>query len=131
MNDTLGKQGVELPFAINRPGCRTGSDHDREVAEIDLLSPLSIREVTFRSRVAMSPMCQYSAHEGFANDRHLVHPGSRAVGGVGLVMVEATAVTRAGRISPPIPASGATSILNHCRALCNSSRARALYRGFK
>jgi 2,4-dienoyl-CoA reductase-like NADH-dependent reductase (Old Yellow Enzyme family) len=48
----------------------------------------------------MSPMCQYSAHEGLANDWHLVHLGTRASGGVGLVMVEATAVTREGRISP-------------------------------
>ncbi|HUH54928.1 MAG TPA: oxidoreductase, partial [Rhodanobacter sp.] len=48
----------------------------------------------------MSPMCQYSAHEGMADDWHLVHYGSRAVGGAALVMVEATAVTRDGRISP-------------------------------
>src|ERR1700746_996666 len=48
----------------------------------------------------MSPMCQYSAEEGLASDWHLVHLGSRAVGGVALVMVEATAVTRDGRISP-------------------------------
>src|SRR4051794_10914351 len=87
-------------FEIDRPGRRAGSDHDREVVEIDLLSPLTLREITFRNRIAMSPMCQYSAHEGFANDWHLVHLGTRAVGGVGLVMVEATAVTREGRISP-------------------------------
>lgn len=66
----------------------------------DLLSPLKIRGVTFRNRVAMSPMCQYSSEDGLANDWHLVHLGSRAVGGVGLVMVEATAVTPEGRISP-------------------------------
>src|SRR3954471_10262977 len=81
-------------------GCPAGADHDREVPEIDLLSPLTIRGVTFRNRVVMSPMCQYSAHEGLADDWHLVHLGSRAVGGVALVMVEATAVTRDGRITP-------------------------------
>jgi len=65
-----------------------------------LLSPLTIRDVTFRNRIAMSPMCEYSAQDGFANDWHLVHLGSRAVGGTALIMVEATAVTAEGRISP-------------------------------
>ena len=81
-------------------GCPSESEHDRKVPEIDLLSPLSIRGVTFRNRIVMSPMCQYSATDGLANDWHLVHLGSRAVGGVALVMVEATAVTPEGRISP-------------------------------
>jgi 2,4-dienoyl-CoA reductase-like NADH-dependent reductase (Old Yellow Enzyme family) len=81
-------------------GCPSDSDHDREVPEIDLLSPLVIRGVTFRNRIAMSPMCQYSARDGFADDWHLVHLGSRAVGGVSLAVVEATAVTAEGRISP-------------------------------
>jgi 2,4-dienoyl-CoA reductase-like NADH-dependent reductase (Old Yellow Enzyme family) len=81
-------------------GCPAGTDHDREVPEIDLLSPLTIRGVAFRNRIVMSPMCQYVATEGLASDWHLVHLGSRAVGGVALVMVEATAVTRDGRISP-------------------------------
>jgi 2,4-dienoyl-CoA reductase-like NADH-dependent reductase (Old Yellow Enzyme family) len=82
---------------------RAGTDHDRDVPEIDLLSPLTIRGVTFRNRIAMSPMCQYSAQDGFADDWHLVHLGSRAVGGAALVMVEATAVTADGRISPGDP----------------------------
>src|SRR5918911_724836 len=77
-------------------GCPAGTDHDREVPEIDLLSPLTIRGVTLRNRIVMSPMCQYIAKDGLADDWHLVHLGSRAVGGVALVMVEATAVT-AGR----------------------------------
>lgn len=85
---------------VSAGGCTAESDHDREVPEIDLLSPLVIREVTFRNRIVMSPMCQYVANEGMADDWHLVHLGSRAVGGVGLVMVEATAVTRDGRITP-------------------------------
>ena len=79
---------------------RAGTDHDREVPEIDLLSPLTIRGVSFRNRIAMSPMCEYSAQDGFANDWHLVHLGSRAAGGAALIMVEATAVTAEGRISP-------------------------------
>lgn len=81
-------------------GCVAGSDHDREVPEIDLLSPLTIRGVTLRNRIAMSPMCQYVAKEGLADDWHLVHIGSRAAGGVGLAIVEATAVARDGRITP-------------------------------
>jgi len=65
-----------------------------------LLTPITIREVTFRNRIAVSPMCQYSSRDGFANDWHLVHLGSRAVGGAGLVMMEASAVEARGRISP-------------------------------
>lgn len=65
-----------------------------------LFEPLTLRGVTLRNRVVMSPMCQYSSEDGLANDWHLVHLGSRAVGGVGLVMVEASAVTPDGRITP-------------------------------
>src|SRR5262245_13750958 len=80
-------------------GCPAGTDHDREVPEIDLLSPLTSRGVTLRNRIVMSPMCQYVARDGFADDWHLVHLGSRAAGGAALVIVEATAVTRDGRIT--------------------------------
>ena len=66
----------------------------------DLFTPLTIRNVTFRNRVTMSPMCQYSCTDGFANEWHFVHYGSRAVGGVGLIIMEATAVEPIGRISP-------------------------------
>ena len=65
-----------------------------------LLDPLSIRSITFSNRIFVSPMCEYSSDDGFANDWHLVHLGSRAVGGAGLVFTEATAVTPEGRISP-------------------------------
>lgn len=65
-----------------------------------LFSPLGVRGVTFRNRIAVSPMCQYSCEDGFATDWHLVHLGSRAVGGAALVMAEATAVEEHGRISP-------------------------------
>jgi len=66
----------------------------------DLFSPLKLRQVTFRNRIGVSPMCQYSSEDGFINDWHLVHLGSRAVGGAGLVMLEASAVEPRGRISP-------------------------------
>ncbi|HYO53525.1 NADH:flavin oxidoreductase/NADH oxidase [Archangium sp.] len=65
-----------------------------------LFTPLSLRGVTLRNRIAVSPMCQYSSEDGFANDWHFVHLGTRAVGGAGLVMSEATAVEAIGRISP-------------------------------
>ncbi len=65
-----------------------------------LLSPLTIKDVVFRNRIVISPMCQYSAVDGFANDWHLVHLGSRAVGGAALIIQEATAVSAEGRITP-------------------------------
>jgi len=64
-----------------------------------LLSPLTIKNVTLKNRIAMSPMCQYSAHDGFANEWHQVHLGSRATGGAGLLIAEATAVAPEGRIT--------------------------------
>jgi 2,4-dienoyl-CoA reductase-like NADH-dependent reductase (Old Yellow Enzyme family) len=65
-----------------------------------LFEPVTIRSVTFRNRIGVSPMCQYSSVDGFATDWHLVHLGSRAVGGAATVIAEATAVTADGRISP-------------------------------
>src|SRR5690242_21956845 len=65
-----------------------------------LFSPLSLRSLALPNRIAVSPMCEYSSDDGFATDWHLVHLGSRAVGGAGLVFTEATAVAPEGRISP-------------------------------
>jgi 2,4-dienoyl-CoA reductase-like NADH-dependent reductase (Old Yellow Enzyme family) len=65
-----------------------------------LFSPLKLRDLTFKNRVFVSPMCQYSSDNGLPTDWHLVHLGSRAIGGAALVMVEASAVTPQGRISP-------------------------------
>src|SRR5258706_3735622 len=65
-----------------------------------LFNPLAIRDITFANRVFVSPMCQYSSTNGYASDWHLVHLGSRAVGGAALVFTEATAVVPEGRISP-------------------------------
>jgi 2,4-dienoyl-CoA reductase-like NADH-dependent reductase (Old Yellow Enzyme family) len=64
-----------------------------------LFSPLTIKDITFNNRIAISPMCQYSATDGLANDWHLVQLGSRAVGGAALIMQEATAVSPEGRIT--------------------------------
>jgi 2,4-dienoyl-CoA reductase-like NADH-dependent reductase (Old Yellow Enzyme family) len=64
-----------------------------------LFSPLRIREIEFKNRIVVSPMCQYSSVDGFANDWHLVHQGSRAVGGAALIITEATAVSPEGRIT--------------------------------
>ncbi len=65
-----------------------------------LFESFRIRDVTFRNRIAVSPMCQYSSTNGFANDWHIIHLASRAVGGAGLVITEAAAVESRGRISP-------------------------------
>ena len=65
-----------------------------------LFAPLTIKKITLKNRIVISPMCQYSAIDGFANDWHLVHLGSRASGGVGLIIQEATAVSPEARISP-------------------------------
>jgi 2,4-dienoyl-CoA reductase-like NADH-dependent reductase (Old Yellow Enzyme family) len=65
-----------------------------------LFSELKIRDITLRHRIIVSPMCEYSSSDGFASDWHLVHLGSRAVGGAALVLTEATAVSPEGRISP-------------------------------
>jgi len=65
-----------------------------------LFEPLQLRELTLKNRIVVSPMCQYSSQDGFANEWHFVHLGTRAVGGAGLVFTEAAAVTPEGRISP-------------------------------
>lgn len=64
-----------------------------------LFSPLTLKKITFRNRIVISPMCQYSSVDGFASDWHLVHLGSRAVGGAGLIIQEATAISPEARIS--------------------------------
>ncbi len=65
-----------------------------------LFEPFSVRSILLKNRIVVSPMCEYSSENGFANDWHLVHLGSRAVGGAGLIFTEATAVSPEGRISP-------------------------------
>src|SRR5262249_11901143 len=80
-------------------GCPAGADPDREVPEIARLSPLTTRGATTRNRLVTPPMCPDRARDGSGDAWHLVHLGSRAAGGVGLVVVEATAVTADGRIT--------------------------------
>src|SRR5258707_4210878 len=76
-------------------------DRSRKVStDTGLFTPLTIRASNFRNRIAVSPMCEYSSQDGFANDWHVIHLGSRAVGGAGLVLTEAAAVEPRGRISP-------------------------------
>lgn len=70
------------------------------MSDLHLFAPLTLRGLTLKNRIGVSPMCQYSSIDGFANDWHLVHLGSRAVGGAAVVFTEATAVTIEGRISP-------------------------------
>ncbi len=79
-----------------------------------LFSPLQIRGLSVKNRIMLAPMCQYSAVNGIANDWHLVHLGSRAIGGAGLIMAEATGVVSEGRIS------------NGCLALFNQAQCDAL-----
>jgi 2,4-dienoyl-CoA reductase-like NADH-dependent reductase (Old Yellow Enzyme family) len=75
--------------------------NDQEKSKMaSLFQEFRLKDVVPRNRIAVSPMCQYSSDNGFPNDWHFVHLGSRAVGGAGLVIVEATAVTSEGRISP-------------------------------
>jgi 2,4-dienoyl-CoA reductase-like NADH-dependent reductase (Old Yellow Enzyme family) len=74
------------------------ADTDKDV--VKLFRPYTLRNLTLRNRIVVAPMCQYSSIDGFANDWHLVHLGSFAVGGAALVIQEATAVEARGRISP-------------------------------
>ncbi len=71
-----------------------------DISSPHLFQPLTIKSVKLRNRIGVSPMCQYSSQDGVATDWHLVHLGSRAVGGAGLVIAEATAVSPEGRITP-------------------------------
>jgi 2,4-dienoyl-CoA reductase-like NADH-dependent reductase (Old Yellow Enzyme family) len=79
---------------------KNAADQPLERRMSQLFSEFHIKSVTLKNRIAVSPMCQYSAEEGVPNDWHHVHLGSRAVGGAGVVIAEATAVAPEGRISP-------------------------------
>ena len=86
--------------ALAKEGRSEPRPHERPPGESKLFTPLTLRGVTLRNRIAMSPMCQYSSEDGFATDWHLAHYGARAVGGAGLLIAEATGVTPEGRITP-------------------------------
>ena len=90
-----------------------------------LFTPLRLRETTLRNRIAVSPMCQYSSQDGVANDWHLVHLGSRAVGGAGLVMTEAAAVDAflpawASWMPTAAPRAWTKSVIRRRKATCSS-----------
>ena len=89
---------TDTNMPVRSSGLSTRTERDEH--DVPLFQPLTLRNITFRNRIVVSPMCQYSSKDGFATDWHLVHLGSRAVGGAALVMVEATAVEARGRISP-------------------------------
>ncbi|MDO9357006.1 MAG: NADH:flavin oxidoreductase/NADH oxidase [Solirubrobacteraceae bacterium] len=82
------------------PSASPGATPFDPSAPATLFTPLTLRGLELRNRIVVSPMCQYSSTDGFATDWHVVHLGSRAVGGAGLVITEATAVSPEGRISP-------------------------------
>ena len=84
-----------LPLSLLAAGQISRFESARVVFE-----PLTIKSVTLRNRIGVSPMCEYSSADGAATDWHLVHLGSRAVGGAGLVVAEARAVSPEGRITP-------------------------------
>jgi len=91
--------GVERWFA-DRAAQQSGVPVSSAPAPPPMFTPFRLRELVLPNRVVVSPMCQYSAEDGTPNDWHLVHLGSRAIGGAGLVMTEMTDVSREGRISP-------------------------------
>ena len=93
-----------------------------------LFDPLTLRSLTLTNRIVVSPMCEYSSVDGFSNDWHFVHLGSRAVGGAGLVLTEATAVSPDGRISPQdlgIWDDGHVAGLAHCVRFIHSQKTLA------
>ncbi len=92
--------GYLVPLSVFSVCHRTVLTEENLSLESILFSHLKLREIEFRNRIFVSPMCQYSCVDGMPADWHLVHLGSRAVGGAGLVMVEATSVSPEGRISP-------------------------------
>ncbi|MES2520797.1 MAG: NADH:flavin oxidoreductase/NADH oxidase [Bacteroidota bacterium] len=104
----------------------------------NLFSPLKLRELTLKNRIVVSPMCQYSAVDGFANDWHFVHLGSRAVGGAALIFTEAVAVSPEGRISPAdlgiwsdehlAPLKRITDFINQNNAIAGIQLAHAGYK---
>lgn len=95
---TSGKMNFSLQSMLNKITGELLALYKKQVMSI-LFSPLQIKNINLKNRLVVSPMCQYSATDGFANDWHLVHLGSRAIGGAALVIQEATAVSAEGRIS--------------------------------
>ncbi len=100
-----------MALAISTFGPNSARPAATSEIQVPLFDPLPLGNLTLRNRIAISPMCEYSATDGVPDEWHLVHLGSRAVGGAGLVFTEASAVSAQGRISP-----GDTGIWNDCQA---------------
>ncbi len=96
----LARRDPELIARVDRDFARVADGADAAKPAPPMLTPWRVRDVTLPNRIVVSPMCMYSADDGTVGDFHLVHLGSRAVGGAGLVLAEMTNVTREGRISP-------------------------------
>jgi anthraniloyl-CoA monooxygenase len=90
----------EVDGLMARETKQNGFDVSVETPAVPMFQPLRLRGMTLQNRVVVSPMCQYSAHDGLPNDWHLVHYGSRAIGGAGLVFTEMTVVSAQARITP-------------------------------
>ncbi len=104
--DELGLRDPGLMTAV-----RDDWAHHHDGATLPAFTPYTLRGLTLPNRIVVSPMCQYSATDGVPDDWHLVHLGSRAVGGAGLVMAEATGISPEGRITP-----GCTGMWNDTQA---------------
>src|SRR5689334_7631600 len=94
---TLAPRGVTLTVPVQQRSASTAAPVRSGPA---LFEPLALRSLTARNRIAVAPMCQYSCEDGYPTDWHLVHLGSRAVGGAAMVIAEASGVEARGRISP-------------------------------
>ncbi len=112
VRDAAWLQGYEAWLSASTDSDRTGATR----AALPMLTPLSVRGLTLKNRIVVSPMAMYSAVDGVMQDFHLVHLGARALGGAGLVMVEMTSPTAEGRITPG------------CTALYNDAQQAALQR---
>lgn len=96
-----------------------------------LFTPLKIKSIEFKNRIWVSPMCQYSSENGFPTDWHFVHLGSRAVGGAGLVVIEATAVSPEGRISPDDSGIWSDEHVSHFKRITDFMKANGAVTGIQ
>lgn len=93
-----------------------------------LFTPTTLRGVTVRNRIMLSPMNQHRAHDGYADDGLLVHLGKFALGGFGIIMTEATAIEPRGRVAPGISEYGRTTMSPDCNAFATMCEAQAVRR---
>jgi len=109
-SDLAGAHFVrEVDKAFAKQVRATGFDVDVEKPDAPMFQPLRLREMEIANRAVVSPMCMYSAEDGVPGDFHLVHYGSRAIGGAGLIFTEMTCVSRDAASRPAAPACGTTN----------------------